>query len=27
MAEGDGQEFWRAALNDVLAKGEEVFWR
>ena len=25
MAEGDGQEFWRAALNDVLAKGEEVF--
>ena len=25
MAEGDGQEFWRQALNDVLAKGEQLF--
>jgi len=25
MAEGEGQEFWREALNDVLAKGEEIF--
>jgi len=25
MAEGDGQEFWRSALNDVLAKGEPLF--
>jgi predicted Zn finger-like uncharacterized protein len=25
MAEGDGQEFWREALNDVLAKGESLF--
>jgi predicted Zn finger-like uncharacterized protein len=25
MAEGDGQEFWRAALNDVLAQGEQLF--
>ena len=25
MAETDGKEFWRLALNDVLAKGEEVF--
>lgn len=25
MAEGDGQELWRQALNDVLAKGEELF--
>ena len=25
MAEGDGLEFWRQALNDVLAKGEQLF--
>ncbi len=25
MAETDGQEFWRDALNDVLAKGEQLF--
>jgi predicted Zn finger-like uncharacterized protein len=25
MGEGDGQEFWRQALNDVLAKGEQLF--
>jgi len=25
MAEGAGQEFWREALNDVLAKGESIF--
>ncbi|MCH7533954.1 MAG: zinc-ribbon domain-containing protein [Gemmatimonadetes bacterium] len=25
MAGTDGKEFWRQALNDVLAKGEEVF--
>jgi predicted Zn finger-like uncharacterized protein len=25
MAEGEGQEFWRAALNDVLAQGEQLF--
>jgi pyruvate/2-oxoglutarate dehydrogenase complex dihydrolipoamide acyltransferase (E2) component len=25
MAEGEGQEFWREALNDLLAKGERLF--
>ena len=25
IAGGDGQEFWREALNDVLAKGESLF--
>jgi len=25
MAEGDGQGFWREALNDVLAEGESIF--
>ena len=25
IAEGDGREYWREALNDILAKGEKVF--
>jgi hypothetical protein len=25
IAEGASQEYWRKALNDVLAKGEQVF--
>ena len=25
LGEGDGQEFWRQVLNDVLAKGEQLF--
>jgi predicted Zn finger-like uncharacterized protein len=25
IAEGDGREFWRDALNDILAKGDRVF--
>ncbi|MDA0313060.1 MAG: hypothetical protein O2992_13205 [Gemmatimonadetes bacterium] len=25
MAEGEGQDFWRDALNDVLTKGESLF--
>jgi hypothetical protein len=25
IADGEGREFWREALNDILAKGDEVF--
>ncbi len=25
MANGEGRQFWTAALNDILAKGEQVF--
>ncbi len=25
LAEGEGREFWRAALNDVLAQGQQIF--
>ena len=25
IADGEGQQFWREALNDILAKGEKVF--
>lgn len=25
IADGDGRDFWRAALNDILAKGQELF--
>ncbi len=25
IAEGEGREFWRAALNDILAKGKAAF--